>query len=202
MRNLSSFAEVQKLPFADRVKQPAPFPGRWPTHVAWQLAFKRHAWMDEDNGRIVPQEKNWTRFNYVGKPNAEQARKLGAMLRDRPWERYSLEITCVEFDRKHRLLIQTQKFQPNHDPRPPHNAVSTLWSAYHPWQPVTFWAEYFRVKNFLKNIGGFRVYSTQKVLKNEYISRYKLWMLENCGKQLKSAQERRAEKMARGEHRV
>ena len=179
---------VSKMPFADKTKVPAPFPGDSPTRIAWEIELRRR----------VPGAKSRIE-TYIGKPSKEQVTRLHNLLqpKGRRYHEWDIHVTCVEFDRKHVLIHQAQSVWEDEPVIPVENKVSLLWSAYHPWQVSMLWLEFFKNRNFIKNIGGFRVYAIGEKLKLEYVNKYKEWMLQNCGKQLVSAEERKAARMAK-----
>jgi hypothetical protein len=156
-------------------KNPAPFPGRWSTRIAWIF-------------RSQPNKGPGLVASYLGKPNAEQVQRFKRLLASHD----RVEAVCWEFDRKNIFVENRYNFRDD-------NRVilqrGILWDAYHPWQLATNWLQHFLVKNHLKNIGGFLAYSPTPKLKLEYIQQYKLWMMKNTGKQLKSAEERKLERL-------
>jgi hypothetical protein len=167
-------------------KNPVPFPGKWPTRIGWTFHSKRL-------GKNALREPEVT-ASYLGKPNAEQVMRFNRLFADSQDGNHLVEAVCWEFDRKN-IFVEN-----SYNSRADNPAVlqrGTLWDAYHPWQLATNWLRHFLEKNHLKNIGGFLAYSPTPKLKLEYIQQYKLWMMKNTGKQLKSAEERKLERQER-----
>lgn len=174
---------VSKLGIFTQGRSPAPFPGEFPTRIAWRF---RAVGRGKEAGKFFDEE-------YLGKPNGLavcRLRNLEARFAAKGWRP---NIETWEFDRK--VVILRSFFNPVMG-LDEVTAVETLMAAYHPWQAFGRRLDHFLPEIFIKNIGGFRVYATTKMLKTEFITSYKAWMLNNIGKRLKAKAERDGEKAA------
>jgi hypothetical protein len=120
---------------------PAPFPGKWPTRIAWH--YKVAGGPDE---------------SYVGKPTAQAVQRYQALVRQRD---LLVRLTYVmEFDRKHIPIYywsQTSPMQIN----------PTIYGVYHFWQNPAPVAGHLALQSFRRRLGGFPVYSPYRALSTE-----------------------------------
>ena len=164
-----------------------PFPGKWPTRMAWVFQAERNG-----GGPTFT-------VRYLGKPNCEQARRLHKLLTRFSPRHNRIFMMAWEFDREN-ILMSNEYFSDREQPQRVRKGL--LWDAYHPWTQLGNGLQHLENKLFLKNIGGFLCYANVAKLKVEYITAYKQWMLKNMGKQLQSAEERKAAAAARREERI
>lgn len=126
---------------------PSPFPGKYPTRMAWVVRFQ--------DGRVV---------KYFGKPNKIAAQKF-LRLRDQPgvvlWSER-------EFDRGNvvGMRAETQAFCRSH---------GVLDKLYHPFRMREGIAD-FADPFYQKRISGFRVYRPYKTLKLQMLKDFKGWL--------------------------
>jgi hypothetical protein len=161
---------------------PAPFPGQWPTRIAWTF-------------QALCLGKQSVKESYIGKPNREQVARLMRFLRAYHVPKYRVFAVAWEFDRENFLLKSVAAGAEG-----AMVSANRLYDAYHPWQIRGQFLEHFLVPLYLKCIGNFPLYSTVPLLKREYVLKYKQFMLKECGLQLLSAAERRMQ-MAGEKHR-
>jgi hypothetical protein len=117
---------------------PAPFPGKWPTRIAWKFLG-----MDVDE-------------SYVGKPIRQAAERFQTLQRTVP----SVHAYFVEFDRKHRPIylwsnVTGLQMHP------------VLYGVYHYWQSYDVAGGHFAVPLYRKRLGGLVVYSPYRALARE-----------------------------------
>jgi hypothetical protein len=158
---------------------PRPFPGEWPTRIMWTFRAVRFPYFGVKLRPGIDYERT-----YVGKPCVASVKQLQDLLKRFPYNNNLVSVSVREFDRENIILYQTANV--GNDAEGPYTQVGTLFGAYHPWQVSGYLLEYFLVPNYMKNIGGFRVYSNVPKLKQEYVDKFKLWMAANCNKTLKS----------------
>ena len=178
-----SLGEISRWVVDQDKKKPEPFPGKFPTRVAWTATATPLMKIDDE---LPP--KAVLLAQYFGKPSAFAGERLARIMARRQ-RFYRLEIKTWEFDRRN-LLGRTIWNQPFAGNQMQFNI--TLWSAYHLFNAQDYvlgWSQ----TPFLKNIGGFRVYSPRAVLTVAEIRQYREWHLVMLGKQLKSNADRRGE---------
>lgn len=170
--------DLLEMRLNEAARNPAPFPGAWPTRMAWAVYGDRS---DKDGGEL--------RENYIGKPSAEQINRFHRLKEQMSGEKFRRSLAyCWEFDRRNLVL---DSLWDGGEMIYPVVHSNLLWNAYHPWNNLEGSLQYFQKAVFLKTIGGFRVYSPLKTLPLEHVANFRLWMQQNLGKQLRSKDQRK-----------
>lgn len=134
---VDQIAVAQHLWKGQRDSMPAPFPGRWPTRIAWRV--------ESSDGR---------KASYIGKPIAQAARQFQA-LSSLP-QAYDV-CYLVEFDRKHWPIYLWSIYT---------GTVThpSLWGVYHYWQAALSYANYLTGPNYFRRLGGLPIYCPFRAL--------------------------------------
>lgn len=136
---------IQQFPDPSRVglrnstdQTPAPFPGKFPTRIAWKANTRRGV------------------VSYLGKPSAQAIAAYNRIrLSEAQWQGYWFE----EFDRKHGIFMASNITRPGCHP--------SLFGYYHYWMSVLDDVSHLSGV-VVKDLYGHRVYSPYRALREEH----------------------------------
>jgi len=173
-------------------RRPRPFPGHWPSRVAWDIVVARYLGRHivnkphpHDPSVMVPQwqeryEKP-LRLRYCGKPSQYRAMGLYKLL-STPRLRI-LKLQIVEFDVAG--IFAWERLHYRRDAKVVFG-VSQVYSAYHPQAPTGFSiAGAFSRPIFVKRIGRFPTYSFQQKISAEKVDSFYSWYEATFGSRLR-----------------
>lgn len=160
-------------------KYPAPFPGKYPTRIAWKVVFRKGISRIKD-GRMeqgVMEEV----MTYVGKPNKMELLRLPTMLREMQMKGWSpATLTAYEFDTQGLLskTIETGSARFTQRSWCPTYTAGALRAYYHPWEDSQEHLKLFTGKFWLKRIKGklkvHTIYSPMETLTEGAIKDFKV----------------------------
>lgn len=149
-------------------RKPKPFPGLYPTKVAWDL---KYSLLPYGPPRKMVKTLETLRLRYCGKPSRYRALELYRLLTHPGIVIF--EFWAAEFDAAG--IIAWERLKPRTDSK-------TVWSttnaygAYHPHRPSTFSiCGAFTRKFYQKRIGRFPLYSYHQKLSQEKIDSFYNW---------------------------
>lgn len=145
---------------------PAPFPGKWPTHLVWQIRQVN----PDGTARAVLD-------SYCGKPSRSAIRRFAKLAAKGDW---LTRCTIIEHDRKNVIAAYSANGRVNVAANGFRlmwtQQNNTLWYAYHPWD-LRRMLYMFMVPQWLKNVAGWRVYSPAEHLTLvDHVNPFKLWL--------------------------
>lgn len=122
------------MPVTGKVTSPHPFPGRWPTRLAWYVGDR--------NG-----------LSYVGKPTTLAWRETQRIRQANPFEPFY----AVEFDRNLQPIVHfSDMWGTLCDP--------LWFSFYHFWQSPGTGMQYLALRTHPKRLAGYTIYSAYQNL--------------------------------------
>lgn len=133
---------------------PAPFPGKWPTRIAWGF-------------RGISKSGKWFSASYIGKPTSQTVSEF-VSYQQQP----KTEAWFFEFDRKHIPIYTWDRVQ----------GVWTnpiMFAVYHFWQSWGNFGEHFLVPTYRRQLGGLWVYSPYRALARERKESWRTFMAGN-----------------------
>jgi hypothetical protein len=176
-------------------RRPRPFPGHWPTRIAWDITLKPHLGI-----RVIkqyhPHEPSllinikkvaiWgqpVRYRYCGKPSLYRVREVLSALAQNGAQ--ILDFWAMEFDAGGVLGYEIQGHGLNQVAFAP-TAYDRAYSAYHPQGATVFsilgaWSR----PVYLKRIGRFPTYSLHQRLSAEKVDAFYNWFEKSFEKRLR-----------------
>jgi hypothetical protein len=175
-------------------RRPRPFPGRWPTRIAWDATIRPYLhtriikqFHPNEPSLLVNVKKTAiygpaVRLRYCGKPNLYRAKELLSLLQQS--QSKILDFWALEFDAGGLLGYELGGARDIGNMPP--LAYDKAYSAYHPQASTVFsilgaWSR----RVYLKRIGRFPTYSLHQKLSQEKVEAFYQWFEKSFEKRLR-----------------